>query len=178
MGPKYDGLSSPPRAGAVSFAVAVEKGLPTEAALSIEALSGNPKKMTDSAWPVRDFQPPFGAVAKPRDCIAYHVRACHCGFVPSRSVVRQIDRQIAWMRALPDSEFVTGHAGIIQSQCANVGSVPEVRKGGLTPETAWWSRLVLIVDNENAGMDLRVQLLVTCSSFLLAVNSLLDTTNC
>jgi hypothetical protein len=40
------------------------------------------------------------------------------------------------------------------------------------------SRLVLIVDNENAGMDLRVQLLVTCSFFLLAVNSLLDTTNC
>jgi len=37
---------------------------------------------------------------------------------------------------------------------------------------------VLIVDNENAGVDLRVQLLVTCSFFLLAANSLLDTTNC
>jgi hypothetical protein len=68
---------------------------PTEAALRVEGLCGHSEKMTDGARLVRDFQPPLGAVAKPRDGVADHVRACHCSFVPSRSVVRQIDRHLA-----------------------------------------------------------------------------------
>ncbi|SRR5229473_7330530 len=44
--------------------------LPTEAALRIEGLCGQPEKMADGARVVRDFQPPFGAVSKPRDGVA------------------------------------------------------------------------------------------------------------
>jgi hypothetical protein len=69
--------------------------LPTEAALRIEGLCGQPEKMADGARVVRDFQPPFGAVSKPRDGVADHVRACHCGFVPCHIVVPHIDGDVA-----------------------------------------------------------------------------------
>ena len=38
--------------------------LPTEAALRIEGLCGQPEKLADGAPLVRDFQPPFMAVSK------------------------------------------------------------------------------------------------------------------
>jgi hypothetical protein len=51
--------------------------------------------MADGARVVRDFQPPFGAVSKPRDGVADHVRARHCGFVPCHIVVPHIDGDVA-----------------------------------------------------------------------------------
>jgi hypothetical protein len=63
--------------------------------LAIEALSGNPKKMADCARSVRDFQPPFGAIAKPRNGVADHIRAGPCGLAPSRVVIRQIHGHVA-----------------------------------------------------------------------------------
>jgi hypothetical protein len=35
-----------------------------------ETLGGQSKKMADGARPIRDFQPPFGTVAKPCDGVA------------------------------------------------------------------------------------------------------------
>jgi hypothetical protein len=61
--------------------------LPT---LRIEGLRGQPENMADGARLVRDFQPPFGAVSKPRDGVADHVRACPCSFVPRRIVVARM----------------------------------------------------------------------------------------
>jgi hypothetical protein len=60
-----------------------------------EALNGQSKKMADGARLIRDFQPPFGAVAKSRDGVADHVRACHCGLVPGRAIIWQLDGHIA-----------------------------------------------------------------------------------
>jgi hypothetical protein len=60
-----------------------------------EALGGQSKKMADGARFVRDLQPPFWIVAKPCDGVSDHVRACHCGLVPSRAIIRQIDGHIA-----------------------------------------------------------------------------------
>ena len=65
------------------------------AALRIEALGGQSKKMADGARPIHDFQPPFRTVAKPCDGVADHVRACHCGLVPGRAIIRQIDGHVA-----------------------------------------------------------------------------------
>jgi hypothetical protein len=64
---------------------------PTKAALRIEGLRGNPKKMACGAGLIHDFQPPFGAVAKPRDGVSDHLRACPCGLVSSSAIIRQID---------------------------------------------------------------------------------------
>src|SRR5258707_1105257 len=68
---------------------------PTEAALLIERLSGQSKKMADGAGLVRDFQPPFGAVAQPCDSVTDHIRAYRCGLVPSRLIIQQIDGHLA-----------------------------------------------------------------------------------
>jgi len=62
-----------------------------------EALGGLSKKMADGARPIRDFQPPFGTVAKPCNGVADHVRACHCSLVPGRAIIWQIDRHVACM---------------------------------------------------------------------------------
>jgi hypothetical protein len=51
--------------------------------------------MADGARRVRDFEPPFGAVAKPCDGVADHVRACPCGLVPSRVIIQLIDGHVA-----------------------------------------------------------------------------------
>ena len=59
--------------------------------------------------------------------MADHVGACRCGLVPSRVIIRQIDGHVAGMRALADSEWVVGRAGIIESPHGCVGSVPEGR---------------------------------------------------
>jgi hypothetical protein len=64
-------------------------------ALWIEGLCGYPKKVEDGARLVRDFQPPFGAVSKPRDGVADHIRTRRCCFVPNRIVLFQIDRYVA-----------------------------------------------------------------------------------
>jgi hypothetical protein len=91
-GTSYCGLSFP-RSWGRFFALLparwkLNEGADRGESLAIEALSGNPKKMADSARPVRDFQPPFGAIAKPCDGVADHVSAGPCGLAPSRVIIR------------------------------------------------------------------------------------------
>jgi hypothetical protein len=51
--------------------------------------------MADVAGIVRDFEPPFGVVAKPRDGVADHVRACPSGLVPRRVIICRLDWHVA-----------------------------------------------------------------------------------
>jgi hypothetical protein len=73
---------------------------------------------------------------KSRDGVVDHVRTCRCCLVPSRIVVSRIDRYVARMSSLVDSErVVVGHAGMIQPTRVNAGTAPDKRL--INPVKCW-----------------------------------------
>jgi hypothetical protein len=73
----HEKSGSPP----ITDLATIGRDLPTEAALRIDGLYGQPEKMADGARLIRDFQPPLVTVSELRNGVADHVRACRCSLI-------------------------------------------------------------------------------------------------